>query len=221
MQLLSVNTSRAKTVEYQHKTIATGIFKQPVEGPVYVSPLNLDGDEQVDLTNHGGGHKAVYAFSSNEYSYWQHTLGLTEPLPYGTFGENLTIHELHESGLCIGDHLQINDCILEITQPRVPCFKLGMVFRDSHFPKRFIEHGATGIYFKVISPGTIQAGDIVRCIHRDPAQLSVQTLFQAYFASDFPNANEIIAKASGIAALSDEWREKVCARLESKSQSAP
>jgi len=211
MQLLSVNVSLPVDINVNNQPISTGIFKKPVNGSVTVSQFNLAGDQQVDLENHGGGHKAVYGFSANEYDYWQDVLN-QENLPYGKFGENLTISDLSEANLCIGDQLQINDCILEITQPRVPCFKLGIVFNDKLFPKRFIKHAATGIYFKVLQTGTIQSGNEVTLVHQHSAKLSVQTLFKAYFDKDFVNADEIINLATTIPELSDEWSKKVVAR---------
>jgi len=203
MQLLSVNVSLPVDVKFNNKPISTGIFKKPVDGSVAVSQFNLAGDQQVDLENHGGDHKAVYGFSANEYAYWQKALN-QEKYPYGKFGENLTISDLSEANLCIGDQLQINDCILEITQPRVPCFKLGIVFNNKLFPKHFIKHAATGIYFKVLDTGTIQSGNEVKLVHQHSAKLSVQTLFRAYFDKDFVNADEIINLATTIPELSDE-----------------
>ena len=212
MQLISVNTSLPVEVEYEGKTISTSIFKKAVFEPVAVSEQGLAGDQQVDLENHGGGHKAVYAFSVKHYDYWLEQLGLDELL-LGHFGENLTLTDLDESQLCIGDQLKINNCILEITQPRVPCFKLGMVFNDNSFPKKFIEHGATGIYFKVLQSGTIQVSDTAKLHYQHPERLSVQTLFKAYFDKDFIEPLAVMKRAAKIAELSDEWRRKVLSKL--------
>ncbi len=213
MELLSVNVSLPVEVEYNGKKFSTSIFKKTVFDSVAVSELGLAGDQQVDLENHGGGHKAVYAFSVNHYDYWLDQLELDDLL-LGHFGENLTITDLDESQICIGDQLKINDCILEVTQPRVPCFKLGMVFNDNKFPKRFIEHGATGIYFKVLQAGTIQIGDSVKHHYRHPEQLSVQTLFKAYFDKNFIKPLDVMKRAAGIAELSDEWRQKVLSKID-------
>jgi len=211
MKIVSVNVSQPVEIDYNGKKITTSIFKKPVTGEVAVSTFNLEGDQQVDLENHGGGHKAVYAFSANQYDYWQHTLN--QSLHYGQFGENLTITDLDETHLCIGDQLQVGSCILEITQPRVPCFKLGIALGLNTIPKRFIQHAATGIYFKVIQKGTLSVGDNVTRIYTQPQRLSVQTLFKAYFDKDFYNAIDVMKVAKGITQLSDEWREKVIARL--------
>lgn len=212
MQVLSVNVSLPVEIEFNNKRLSTSIFKKPVEGLVPLSELNFKGDQQVDLENHGGGHKAVYAFSADEYPFWQQELNKPN-LHHGQFGENLTISNLDEATLCIGDQLQINDCILEVTQPRVPCFKLGIALDEKSMPKRFVEHAATGIYFKVLQSGALKAGDQVTVIHTHPSKLSVKTLFQAYFDKKFIDAEQVMEQASEIAALSDEWREKVNARL--------
>ena len=212
MKLLSVNVSQPVEINYNGKQISTSIFKKPVDGSITVSEFNLAGDQQVDLENHGGGHKAVYAFSSEQYDYWRDELDRPE-LHYGQFGENLTISGLDESILCIGDQLQVGSCILEITQPRVPCFKLGSALQLKTMPKQFIQHGHTGIYFKVLQMGEVKTGDTVERIYKQPKQLSVKMLFKAYFDLDFENARDVMVIAESITALSDEWREKVVARL--------
>jgi len=212
MKLLSVNVSQPVEIDYNDTRISTSIFKKPVSGNVEVSRFNLAGDQQVDLENHGGGHKAVYAFSADQYDFWRHELSRPE-LHYGQFGENLTISELDEAVLCIGDQLQIGDCILEITQPRVPCFKLGIAFDLATMPKRFIQHAHTGIFLKVLQAGTIKAGDVVKLIYQQPKKLAVKTLFKAYFDNSVTNADEVMKIASEVHQLSDEWRDKVIARL--------
>lgn len=212
MKLVSINVSLAKDVHYNDKTVSTGIFKKPVDDDsVFVSQFQIDGDQQVDLVNHGGEHKAVYAFSANHYDYWRQQLA--KPLHYGQFGENLTITDLDEKNLCIGDQIQIGQCVLEVTQPRVPCFKLGIALDLATMPKQFTAHGATGIYFRVITTGYIQQGDAVTIVHRHPKKLSVHSLFNAYFDKAFTNADDIMLKADTIVELSDEWRQKVQSRL--------
>ena len=212
MKLLSVNVSQPVEIEYNNAHILTSIFKKPVEGEITVSRFNLAGDQQVDLENHGGGHKAVYAFSAEQYDYWRKQLDRPE-LHFGQFGENLTISELDESILCIGDQLKVGDCILEVTQPRVPCFKLGIAFALTTMPKLFLQHGHTGIYFKVLQTGSIKTGNTVERIYQHPKKLAVKTLFKAYFDPDFIGAYRVMQIASEIDELSQEWREKVLARL--------
>ena len=212
MELISINVSLPVDVQYNNKLISTGIFKKPVNKAVHVSQSGLAGDQQVDLINHGGEHKAVYGFSANHYEFWRNKLNNSD-LSFGQFGENLTIIELDEASLCIGDQLQIGNCILEITQPRVPCFKLGIALDNTAMPKFFVQNGATGIYFRVLQAGSISVGDQLNVIYHHPKQLSVQTLFKAYFDKDFVNSGEIMALAASIDELSNEWREKVLSRL--------
>jgi len=212
MKLLSVNVSQPVEIDYNNTRISTSIFKKPVQGNVDVARFNLQGDQQVDLENHGGGHKAVYGFSAEQYDYWRKALNRPD-LHYGQFGENLTISGLDESVLCIGDQLQVNDCILEITQPRVPCFKLGIALDLNTMPKQFIKHGRTGVYFKVLQAGTIKAGDEVKHIYRHPKKLAVKTLFDAYFDKNFSDVSSVLKLATEVHQLSDEWREKVDSRL--------
>lgn len=212
MKLISINVSLPVEVEYNNKTVTTAIFKKPIKGNVLVSHQGLAGDQQVDLKNHGGEHKAVYAFSKNHYDYWRKTLNKPE-LCFGQFGENLTISDLDEASLCIGDRLQMGDCILEITQPRVPCFKLGIALDLAEMPKLFVQHGATGIYFRVIKTGRISNNDAVKRIYHHPTQLSVQTLFKAYFDNNIIKSKQVMQNAAEITELSDEWRAKVISKL--------
>jgi MOSC domain-containing protein YiiM len=210
----SVNVSLPKQVQHKNKTVSTGIFKQPVAGRIAVNQFNLTGDQQVDLVNHGGEHKAVYGFASDHYAFWQQKLDQPE-FPYGKFGENLTIDGLDESTLCIGDQLQVGESVLEITQPRVPCFKLGLAFNRDDMPRLFVEHAATGIYFRVIETGSVASGDPVRLKQPHPAKLSVQRLFKAYFDKSLDESEKqaVMREALEINALSIEWREKLESRL--------
>jgi len=214
VKLRSVNISLSKQVQYKDKIVTTGIFKQPVSGRVDIKQFNIVGDQQVDLKNHGGEHKAVYGFASDHYPFWRDKLALDE-LTYGRFGENLTIDGLDEKRLCIGDQIQVGQTLLEITQPRVPCFKLGMAFELDAMPRLFVEHAATGIYFRVIEPGSVAAGDTVTCITAHPEKITVQALFRAYFNKKIAieDKQKTLRNALKIDALSDEWREKVENRL--------
>lgn len=214
MIVRSVNVSLPKRVQHKNKTVTTGIFKQPVTGRVAVNQFNLAGDQQVDLVNHGGEHKAVYGFASDHYAFWQQQLGQTE-IHYGQFGENLTIDGLDENTLCIGDQLQVGESVLEITQPRVPCFKLGLAFSREDMPRLFVQNAATGIYFRVIETGSVASGDEVKLCQAHPAKLSVQRLFKAYFDNHQPEMEKkaVLQQALEIDALSIEWREKLEDRL--------
>jgi len=211
LKLVSVNVSLAVDVEYNNKLVSTGIFKKPIHTDVLVSPQGLTNDQQADLKNHGGEHKAVYAFSANHYDYWRESLDRPE-LAFGQFGENLTISNLDEATLCIGDQIQIGDCVLEITQPRVPCFKLGIALEMKEMPKLFVQHGATGIYFRVLQAGTINTNSEIKLVYQHPKQLSIYSLFNAYFDKNFIGSTAVMALAAEIPQLSNEWREKVLVR---------
>lgn len=212
MELISINVSLPLEIEYDGKPLSTGIFKKSVNKPVYVSKNNLAGDRQVDLSNHGGEHKAVYAFSHDHYPYWQEVLGKPE-MNYGQFGENLTISGFDESILHIGDQFQLGQCLLEISQPRVPCFKLGIAVDNKIMPRLFVQHFATGIYMRVLQEGVIQTGDNVEIVRRQKHQLSVKNLFRSYFDKNIANARLLLETAMEIPELSPEWREKVELRL--------
>ncbi|MCK5830899.1 MAG: MOSC domain-containing protein [Methylococcales bacterium] len=214
MNLLSINTTLPTDIEYQGKTISTGIFKQPIEGSIFVAKDNLKGDLQADLKNHGGEHKAVYAFSADHYPYWSDVLQNSELKP-GIFGENLTISGFDESSLHIGDQLSIGQCVLEITQPRVPCFKLGIAFKNKNMPRLFIENFATGIYLRVLQEGFVEAGNTVKLIKEGKFKVSVQSLFRAYFDKNYQASRSIMETAVLIPELSSEWTKKLSVRLSS------
>ncbi len=212
MTLVSVNVAQPIAVAHNGTSVMTGIFKQPVAGAVAVHRLNLAGDGQADLTKHGGMHKAVYAYSLDHYSYWRDLLG-RDALPLGQFGENLTVAGLDEAELCVGDQLQIGDALFSISQPRTPCFKLGIRLADPRMPKLFAESLRTGVYLQVLEEGTLAAGSTVEVVARDPHRLSIRTLFDAYRKPDDPAAQEILTRALGISALSPQWREHIAQRL--------
>ncbi len=160
MKIISVNVSLPQEVHWKGLTVHTGIFKQPVAGPVPIRELNLDGDRQADLTVHGGPHKAVYAYPSEHYAYWQRELpGVA--FTWGEFGENLTTAGLSEDNLHIGDRLRIGSAILMVSQPRLPCYKLDLKF-DRKFNvkdiiKRFLQSNRSGFYFSVVEPGVVES----------------------------------------------------------------
>ena len=157
MKVLSVNAGRPRAVEWHGKVYRTSIWKQPVEGAVEVRTLNIDGDEQSDLAVHGGRHKAVYAYPSEHYAKWMQELDAV--LPWGAFGENLTLEGLVEDEVRIGDRLRIGSAVFEVTQPRMPCFKLGIRFDRDDMVRRFLHSGRSGFYLAVVREGALAAGD--------------------------------------------------------------
>ena len=157
MKVVSVNVGRPRTVEWEGRKVRSAIWKSPVEGRVPVRGENVEGDTQSDLRVHGGPDKAVYLYPAEHYETWQRELGRT--LDIGHFGENLTITGLVEEEVHIGDVLMIGEAVLEVTQPRQPCFKLGIKMNDQRFLRRFLESGRSGFYCRVLTEGRVETGD--------------------------------------------------------------
>ncbi len=165
-KLISVNVGLPRVVEWKGRTITTGIFKEPVEGRTTLHRLNLDGDRQVDLTVHGGPDKAVYAYPAEHYAHWRQELPGME-LPWGTFGENLSTEGLLEDSVNIGDRFRIGTAEVQVTQPRVPCYKLSSKFRRDDIIKRFTASQRSGFYLRVLQEGEVAPGDPFELTSRD------------------------------------------------------
>ncbi len=159
MQLISVNIGQERSIQQGKESGKTGIYKQPVSGPVQVTKLGLPGDAIVDTENHGGVDQALYLYTTPDYEWWSAELG--RELKPGTFGENLTVNEIESAKLSIGDRLHIGEVILEVTSPRIPCVTLAARMEDPTFVKRFRHAERPGLYCRVIQEGTIQAGETV------------------------------------------------------------
>ena len=204
MKLLSINVSKPKPIQYGGKTIRTGIFKEPVSGTVMLREKNIDGDGQGDLRVHGGTYKAIYGYPFEHYTHWQQELQ-RDDLTYGQFGENLTVEGLLEDAVHIGDVFQIGSTVrLQITQPRVPCFKLAYKMGLPEFPKQFLESLRVGFYFRVLEEGEITAGDTIACVEADSESMTVTEVVNLrYFDRD---NHEKIAQARKLRALSPSWK---------------
>ncbi|MBI3370795.1 MAG: MOSC domain-containing protein [Betaproteobacteria bacterium] len=212
MKLASVNVSRPTEIRDGKDLVRTAIFKQPVTGPVAVGKCNLDGDGQADLENHGGEHKAVYAYSFDHYPYFREALGRGE-MPFGQFGENLTVAGLDEARSYVGDHLRIGSAEFAITQPRVPCFKLGLRFGDAKVPRLFSRSLRTGYYLKVLREGVLQAGDDVEVTQRGHGEVRIDQLYEALIRPKGKDVTAVLARALEVAELSPEWRVAIHERL--------
>lgn len=212
MKLICVCVGRPAEVQHGRSLIKTGIFKHPVSGPVHAGRYNLDGDGQADLDNHGGAHKAVYAYSADHYAYWRETLGRTD-IAYGEFGENLTIAGLDEAERCVGDRLQIGGALFTISQPRVPCYKLGIRFGDDNMPRVFSLSSRTGFYLSVLREGAIAAGDAVEVVERGYRKVAIRSLFEAYMKRGGKDAERVLRRALEVPELSPEWRAQIERRL--------
>jgi MOSC domain-containing protein YiiM len=180
MKLVSLQVGRPREVRLRGTRVSTGIYKEPVDGRIMLHRFNLEGDGQADLTVHGGWDKAVYVYPSEHYAYWRQELpGM--PLPYGIFGENFTTEGLDEKSVHIGDRFQIGEAIVEVTQPRMPCYKLGMRFGRPDMPKRFHASGRCGFYLAVLREGEVGAGDVLKRIARNDQEVSVIESYRQFF----------------------------------------
>jgi len=210
MKLLSVNISLPKEVPHGSKTVSTGIFKEPVEGRVMLRTMNLDGDGQADLENHGGIYQAAYVYSVENYDHWRRELG-REDLTFGQFGENFTVEGMAEDDVHIGDVFRLGDALVEVTQPRTPCFKLGIKMGLPRFPKVFLASGRVGFYLRVLREGEVGAGDAFELVEEPHKQMSVREMSRLLFFE--PENLEGAKRALRIQALSPGWRSSFEERL--------
>lgn len=178
MKILSVNVGLPQRHLWHDCEVLTSIFKSPVNGPVMMYRLNLEGDRQSDLENHGGRNKAVYAYPAEHYAVWRSELDGAE-LPWGAFGENLTIEGIREEDTYIGDRFRVGNALLMVTQPRIPCYKLNLRLNRDDMIKRFLASNRSGIYFSVVEEGEIAAGDAVDRIQIDKDRISVVEINRA------------------------------------------
>jgi MOSC domain-containing protein YiiM len=189
---------------WRGKPVLTGIFKEPVAGRVRLGFLNLQGDRQADLTVHGGVEKAVYVYPSEHYTYWRQQLPEME-LPWGMFGENLTVEGLFEDTVNIGDRFRMGTAELMVTQPREPCFKLGIRFGRPDIIQRFQASGLSGIYFSVVQEGEVAAGDSIELVSCDDHQVTVADIVRL---SDHSSPDpDLLHRAIQVPALPSSWRD--------------
>jgi MOSC domain-containing protein YiiM len=216
MRVVSVNVGVPRTVRWKGREVTTGIFKEPVVGRVPIRRLNLGGDGQADLAVHGGAAKAVYAYPSAHYACWREELD--ENLPFGAFGENLTVEGLPlENEALVGDRFRVGSAELVVTQPRLPCYKLGLRFGRADMVRRFLASGRTGYYLAVDIEGAVAAGDPVEIIARHPGRISVAEITRAYVSDRDDLA--AIERLARLDALPIEWRRYFAKRLEKSTRS--
>jgi MOSC domain-containing protein YiiM len=196
----SVNVGRVRTVEFRDGSDRTAIWKSPVAGPVRVRGVNLDGDDQADRSVHGGPDKAVYAYAAEDLAWWTATLG--RPVDPGTFGENLTTTGIDLAGAIIGERWSVGTTVLEVTQPRIPCYKLGIRMGDPQFPRRFAAAGRPGAYFRIVDEGAIAAGDTIRVISRPTHDVTIGLIERAYH-----DDHSLAARLAEAPELPDGWLE--------------
>ena len=213
-RVISLNVGLPRTVNFQGKAVTTGIFKEPVKGRIKLRRLNLDGDKQADLRVHGGPDKAVYAYSAEHYDYWKKRLPNMK-LPWGMFGENFTTEELLEEQVNIGDVFRVGSSELVATQPRMPCYKLGVKFGRMDIIRQFMNSKLSGIYFKVLKEGEVGAGDDIEIISRDENNVTVKDIVQlATGKADITKLRQAIR----IKPLPEAWRQEFLEQLAQKDQ---
>jgi MOSC domain-containing protein YiiM len=215
MQVLSVNVGVPRQVIWNGAAVSTSIFKDPVQSPVIIKELNLVGDRQADLTVHGGTQKAVYGYPVEHYPYWQRELPGTD-LSYGNFGENLTTQGLLEEDLCIGDRLRVGSAILTVTQPRTPCYKLGIRFGRDDMIKRFLASGYSGFYFSVTQEGEVEPGSKIEILSRDPNRVLVADINRLY-VSKMPELS-LLERSLNVSALPQPWKDWLAARSHARQR---
>jgi MOSC domain-containing protein YiiM len=212
VKILSVQVGRPQPVIFDGRMARTGIYKSPVRGPVRVGTLNIEGDEQADLTVHGGVNKAVYAYPSEHYEFWRKHYPALE-LNWGAFGENLTTEGFLEADAGIGDTVQIGTAKLVVVQPRLPCFKLAGKFGDKNILQTFTESGRSGIYFAVIEEGHLQSGDVITWKSRMDFPFTIADAMRLYNEEKLPP--QVLDRALELKALPDSWRRRI---LESQAR---
>jgi MOSC domain-containing protein YiiM len=198
--IVSVNVGAPREVEYRGRLVTSSIWKSPVEGPVRARGVNLEGDDQADREVHGGPDKAVYAYSLEDVRFWEAELG--RPFEPGTFGENLTTSGIDLSRAVIGERFRVGTVVLQVSQPRSPCWKLGMKMEDPGFPKRFTRAGRPGAYLRILEEGTLAAGDAIHALARPTHGVSVGDVFRI-FSRDRREAERLLS----VPELSESWKE--------------
>jgi MOSC domain-containing protein YiiM len=211
VKIVSLNVALPRLAVYRGATINTGIFKQPVTGPVTLRTLNLDGDRQADLSVHGGPFKAVYGYPSEHYAFWRKELDDAD-LSWGMFGENFTTEGLAEDDLHIGDQFEIGSAVVTIRQPRVPCYKLAAKFQRDDILERFLLSGRSGFYFSVEREGVVTVGDSFQPITRSPDAITISEMNSLYVRDKY-NRN-LLQKAINTPALPQDWNDYFLKRLE-------
>lgn len=215
MKIVALHVGLPRLALYNGEPVSTGIFKKPVPGPVMLRTLNLDGDRQADLSVHGGSSKAVYAYPCEHYEFWRKELP-EMTLPYGMFGENFTTEGLFEDQVNVGDRFRVGAAEIMVTEPRLPCYKLGIKFGRSDIIKRFLQSRRTGFYFAVVKEGLVAVGDQIELISRDPNNITIADITRLYaFEKD---DLETLRRAVKLEALSKSWRDYFASKIRPADQ---
>ncbi len=203
MKIISTNIGESRVINWNGKEVQTGIFKFPVDEPIFLGTENVDNDNVIDRRYHGGVDKACYLYSADHYKYWKNLYPNLE-MPWGIFGENLTIEGLHEAKVNIGDIFKIGDAVVQATQPRQPCFKLEFRFKVNRIVRQFVDSGFAGVYVRVIETGNVKTGDSMELIERKNS-LSIQKVFELIYT-------EKLQKEAVLQAINDPFIAASCRR---------
>ena len=207
MRLVSVNCGLPRVVDWNGRSVTTSIYKEPVDGRIALRTLNLDGDRQSDLTVHGGRYKAVYCYQMVHYDYWKAALP-GHALPLGAFGENFTIDGPAEDAIYLGDRIAVGSAEVIVTQPRLPCYKLGIRFGSDGMVKRFLDAGRSGFYVAVAREGEVGAGDEMTVVGREAEPVPVAAITRLYLAKRFSDEDAgQVRRALAVDALPESWKE--------------
>ncbi len=211
MKILSINISKPEKIVFNNKDLFTSIYKKPVNREVEITKDGIIGDGQADLRVHGGFEKAVYVYSYSHYDFWGKQMNQDFSNDFGLVGENLTVENFNEKKVKIGDEISISSCIFKITQPRIPCFKLGIKMNDRNFPRLFSQSGNVGAYMKVLQPGKISIGDEIKIGNQEPDSMTIFEIMELLY-KDIKNVDQM-KKALKISSLTEEIKEKFRERL--------
>jgi MOSC domain-containing protein YiiM len=213
MKIASLNIGLPREVTWHGQLVTTGIFKEPVAGRLALRTLNFDGDRQADLEVHGGKYKAVYCYPLEHYEYWKKELPGRD-LPLAIFGENLTTEGMVEESVHLGDRFSIGTAEVVVTQPRLPCYKLGIRFQSDDMVRRFLASRRSGFYVAVAREGEVSAGDEVKEISRDKNQVSIADVVRLFVTNRYTRADEeLVRRAAQVAAFPEHWKEEFAERL--------
>jgi MOSC domain-containing protein YiiM len=213
MKLLALSVGLPREVTWHNRVVTTGIFKQPVSGRLALRKLNLDGDRQADLTVHGGELKAVYCYPSEHYAYWKKEMPGRD-FPVAVFGENFTTEAMFEDSICLGDRYRVGTAEVVITQPRLPCYKLGVRFRDDQMVKRFLVSKRSGFYVAVVEQGEVGAGDEIVLLWRDPRAVPVSEITRLFVTKDYTAEDiAIIDRLNDVSSVPRDWKSYFAERV--------
>lgn len=216
-RVLSINVGQVREFVFNGRPAKSAIWKAPVAGRIAARGVNLEGDDQADREAHGGPDKALYAYAVEDLRWWEESLGRS--LPYGEFGENVTTEGIEVNDALVGERWEIGSTVLEVSEPRVPCWRLGVRMEDRKFPRRFIEALRPGAYLRIIVEGNVGAGDEIRVIGKPLHDLTIREFFRIYYSADRDELQRLVA-IPGISESWREWAESLLQKAESGHASA-